>query len=663
MQLEKEINTTEKESNTSINKSGIFRHKTRHERFYSVNGEDKSENSLQTRCVYVAARLRRRVANKYKPIYTNKYMLRILRFVNPIFSRIIIVLIWFALIYSLAIPSTEGHGLAGQESNNSNANRSDQILNSTTIDVSTFNGEYNLTLTVPVNSEHLSVVLQKNNSKLTALRYRLDSLPTNEQGTTGLLSDLSNDPYSVVSLCLLVIFSSTLGFLFRMIRLPSLLGMLLAGIIYTHVIYNSASISPIPKSVSATLRSIALVIILSRGGLGISPSQLRARAFEIFRLATFPCLGEMVVVAVACYLIMGVTKEYWYWAVMAGCTVAAVSPAVVLPLMLHLQEKRYGTKRGIPTMVIAASSFDDVISISLFFVFLTLAYSTSELAFTLIRGPLELLVGLIYGILIGIIGRYIAQGEKQGSVNRNRLMFLLGAALLAIFGSKKILINGSGLGGAGALGVVSSALLCSLSWKEEKKLVEISLKIIWQFAQPILFGIIGYEINFLREGFDGILIAKIITVVVLGLIARSLLAFLSVACTRDFLLREKLFIPIAWLPKATVQAAIGSVALDTATNENEMYYGKIVLYIAVFSILITAPMGAILINLTGKRLVRKDDPEENETGKKSLKSVETGVTEISQSSKDSASPLVAKSLMEGLQNGDVHVQVEHNTAS
>eukprot|EP00800_Vazella_pourtalesii_P004406 TRINITY_DN1486_c0_g3_i1.p1 TRINITY_DN1486_c0_g3~~TRINITY_DN1486_c0_g3_i1.p1 ORF type:complete len:400 (-),score=60.66 TRINITY_DN1486_c0_g3_i1:412-1458(-) len=348
---------------------------------------------------------------------------------------------------------------------------------------------------------------------------------------------------------------------------------------------------------------------------------------------------------------------------MAGCTVAAVSPAVVLPLMLHLQEKRYGTKRGIPTMVIAASSFDDVISISLFFVFLTLAYSTSELAFTLIRGPLELLVGLIYGILIGIIGRYIAQGEKQGSVNRNRLMFLLGAALLAIFGSKKILINGSGLGGAGALGVVSSALLCSLSWKEEKKLVEISLKIIWQFAQPILFGIIGYEINFLREGFDGILIAKIITVVVLGLIARSLLAFLSVACTRDFLLREKLFIPIAWLPKATVQAAIGSVALDTATNENEMYYGKIVLYIAVFSILITAPMGAILINLTGKRLVRKDDPEENETGKKSLKSVETGVTEISQSSKDSASPLVAKSLMEGLQNGDVHVQVEHNTAS
>ena len=193
-------------------------------------------------------------------------------------------------------------------------------------------------------------------------------------------------------------------------------------------------------------------------------------------------------------------------------------------------------------------------------------------------------------------------------------------------------------------------------------MVEVSLKIIWQFAQPILFGIIGYEINFLKEGFDGILIAKIVSVVALGLIARSLLAFLAVVCTRDFLLREKLFIPIAWLPKATVQAAIGSVALDTATNETEIYYSKIVLYIAVFSILITAPMGAILINLTGTRLVRRDDPVENEDSKKSLKSIETGDMEISQTSKGSASPLTAKSLMEGLQNGDVQVQVEHNTA-
>ena len=419
MQLQQEINTTEKESNTSTNKSGIFRHKTKHERFYSVNGDDKSENTLQTRCVYFAASLRSRVADKYRSIYTNKYVLKILKFISPIITRIVIALIWFALIYSLAIPSPGGHGL-GQESNHSNVNKTYQILNSTTINVSTINGEYDLTLIVPASSEHLSVVLQKNNTKLTALNYKLNNLPMNEQGTTGLLSDLSNDPYSVISLCLLVIFSSTLGYLFRLIRLPSLLGMLLAGIIYTHVTYNTISISPIPRSASSTLRSIALVIILSRGGLGISPTKLRARAFEILRLATIPCLGETVIVAVACYLIVGVAKEYWYWAAMAGCTVAAVSPAVVLPLMLHLQEKRYGTKRGIPTMIIAASSFDDVISISLFFVFLTLAYSTSELAITLIRGPLELLAGLVYGILIGIIGKYIARETricKQKQVN------------------------------------------------------------------------------------------------------------------------------------------------------------------------------------------------------------------------------------------------------
>ena len=629
-----------------------------------MNREDaKSKRIYQLRCA--AATWQKSIAKKYEPIRSNKYVQKIVKFVNPIFTRVAIALVWFALVCAIVIPSEEGRGITDRKSNVSDqsVNQTNQILNSTTVNISAISGIYNLTLIVPSNSEHISVVFHKDEKQISSLSYRIDSVRSSDQTSIGLLADISSDPYSIVSLCLLIMFSSLMGYLFRLVWLPPLLGMMLAGIFYTHVTFKWGTLPAIPRSVSSTLRSIALVVILSRGGLGISPSKLRKRALEIFRLATIPCLGETVVVAVACYFIVGISKDYWYWAAMAGCAVAAVSPAVVLPLMLQLQEKGYGIKKGIPTMVIASSSFDDVISISLFFVFLTLAYSTSHLALTILRGPLELCLGLVYGLLVGIVGRYISLGEKQGSVNRNRVMFLLGASLLAIIGSKKIMIYGSSLGGAGALGVVFSALLCSISWKEEKQPVEVSLKIIWQFAQPTLFGVIGYEINFLKEGFDGILIAKVISVILLGLMARSLLAFLSVVCARDLLLREKLFIPIAWLPKATVQAAIGSVALDAATNEDQVYYSNIVLYIAVFSILITAPIGAILINLTGTRLIQRDETFENQEGKRSLKSIETAVTDVSDSSKDSTSPLGVKHMTVALQNGDIQVNAEQDSTS
>ena len=664
MQQPDPINTTEQPSTVSRNGSGFLPRKQKHQKFYSINGEDAEINRIrQLRCA--AARWQKSLAKKYDTIRSNKYILKIVRFVNPIFTRVTIAFIWFALVCAIAIPSGEGHGLTDQKSNVSDQfiNQTNQILNSTTVNISDISGIFNLTLMAPSNSEQISVVFRNNDKQISYLSYRIDNVRSGDKTSNGLLADISFEPYSIVSLCLLIMFSSLMGYLFRLIWLPPLLGMMLAGILYTHVTFQWGTLNAIPRSLSSTLRNIALVVILSRGGLGISPSKLRARAFEIFRLATIPCLGETVVVAIASYLIVGISKDYWYWAAMAGCTVAAVSPAVVLPLMLQLQEKHYGIKKGIPTMVIAASSFDDVISISLFFIFLTLAYSTSDIALTILRGPLELSLGLAYGVLVGIVGRYISLGEKHGSVNRNRVMFLLGASLLVLIGSNKVIVHGASLGGAGALGVVSSALLCSLSWKQEKQPVEVSLEIIWQFAQPTLFGVIGYEINFFKEGFDGILIAKVIIVIILGLTVRCFLAFLSVACARDLLLREKLFIPIAWLPKATVQAAIGSVALDAAKNENQVYYSNIVLYIAVFSILITAPIGAILINLTGTRLIRRDEPFQNQDGKRSLKSIETAVTDVSKSSKDSASPLSVKHMTVALQNGDIQVNEGQDSTS
>ncbi|KAJ7333552.1 Sodium/hydrogen exchanger 9B2 [Desmophyllum pertusum] len=351
----------------------------------------------------------------------------------------------------------------------------------------------------------------------------------------------------------------------------------------------------IDKKWSATLRNMALVVILTRSGLELDPGALRRLKFTVIRLAFSPCIGEAITVAVVGKLLLDMP---WLWGFQLGFVLGAVTPAVVVPQLLTLQHKGFGVEQGIPTLVMAASSFDDVIAISLFGVFLGIAFSEGNLVFSIFRGPIELLMGIVFGSL-----------EDR---SRNRFVILLGCAMLSVFGS-----NVAQFSGAGALGVLVMATVASYGWGDlEKAPVADAMAIVWEFFQPLLFGLIGAEVSI--EYMDSALIGKAFGLLTLAMIIRLFVTFLVVS-GNNLSIKDKLFVAIAWSPKATVQAAIGSVSLDIArergfTGMRQEELGIQILTIAVLSILLTAPVGAVGIAVSGPRLLSQAETRQRDWG-------------------------------------------------
>ncbi|XP_076802176.1 sodium/hydrogen exchanger 9B2-like [Clavelina lepadiformis] len=415
--------------------------------------------------------------------------------------------------------------------------------------------------------------------------------------------------------------------------LPPLLGMLLAGIALRNIpVINVASY--IDTNWSATLRSVALTVILVKAGLELDAGALKKMKGVCLRLSALPCLVEAVTCAVACYLLLGFS---WEWGFILGFVLGAVTPAVIVPSLLILQEKGLGIDQGIPTLVIAASSFDDVLAISGFSVVLGVAFSTvgsteevgltnasvftnistnelmtttssteggdsnaGELALMIFRGPLEMLGGVAAGAIIGIILWYVPNGKQKHSTF-NRTLLVFGVGILSIFGSRI-----AGFPGSGALAAIVAPFVAAFKWNETKVPVSNNMGVLWKIFEPIMFGLIGAEINI--ESMDADIIGLGLAVLFIGLLFRTLTTFAAVL-RAGLTLKEKIFVCFAWLPKATVQAAIGPVALDTAKKLNApeeiQNIAEQILTIAVLSILITAPLGAATIGLSGPVLLRK----------------------------------------------------------
>ncbi|XP_041363760.1 sodium/hydrogen exchanger 9B2-like isoform X2 [Gigantopelta aegis] len=394
------------------------------------------------------------------------------------------------------------------------------------------------------------------------------------------------------------------GYLISFIRLPPLLGMLIVGGLLNNVPHISIA-KDIDHTWSAGARQIALTVILIRAGLGLDPKALRRLSFVVVRLAFSPCLVETVTDGIAAHLLLGFP---WEWGFMLGFVIAAVSPAVVVPSLLGLQERGYGVEKGVPTLVIAAASIDDVLAITGFGVLMGITFSKGNLVWTLFKGPLEAIVGVIYGILMGIVLWYVPHKSSKHLV-LFRSTLLLGLGLLAIFLS--IYLEWSG---AGPLGCLSLAFVAALKWRKEvhpddKNPIENVVGVLWMIFQPLLFGLIGAAVNI--SDIDTNTIALGLATLGIGLGIRMLVSFCALFCS-SLNMRERIFIAIAWLPKATVQAAIGALALDQAMsrnksgmkNDDEIKYGKQVLTIAVLSILITAPIGSTAIAFLGPRLLK-----------------------------------------------------------
>ncbi|XP_006151214.1 sodium/hydrogen exchanger 9B1 isoform X3 [Tupaia chinensis] len=375
-------------------------------------------------------------------------------------------------------------------------------------------------------------------------------------------------------------------------------GMLLAGFIIRNVPFISEHVH-IQSVWSSALRSTALAIILIRAGLGLDPQALRHLKAVCLRLSMGPCLMEACSAALFSRLIM---KLSWQWGFLLGFVVGAVSPAVVVPSMLFLQENGYGVEKGIPTLLIAASSMDDVVAITGFTTCMSLVFSPGGVINNLLSSLRDVLIGLMVGTVLGIILRYFPSGD-QTKLTFKRALLVLSMCLSAVLGSQRI-----GLHASGGLCTLVLTFIAGTTWADEKIGVQRLIAAAWNIFQPLLFGLVGAEVNVssLQSNTIGICVATIS----LSLCVRILTTY-TLMCFAGFSMKEKIFIALSWMPKATVQAVLGPLALETARISAPYLetYSKDVMTVAFLSILITAPNGALLIGILGpKMLTRCYDP-------------------------------------------------------
>ncbi|XP_069702873.1 sodium/hydrogen exchanger 9B2-like isoform X1 [Periplaneta americana] len=399
---------------------------------------------------------------------------------------------------------------------------------------------------------------------------------------------------------LLGVVAHLVGFAVGLTGLPPLLGMMVAGVILRNV--DVVVVTGPYLDVASAIREMALVVILIRAGLELDPIALKRLGGMVLRIAICPAVVEAVCVAAITNILLDLP---WIWGSLLGAVLAAVSPEVVIPLLFTLQTKgNYGKSKGIPTIVIAAASFDDVVAISAFGVLLSIATSTGDITSKIIQCPVGLVIGICCGLGLGLFLRYIPR-QDDNLVTTLRTLLLAAAGLFLVFGSAAV-----GYEGAGPLACIMASFFASNGWApKEKHTVEKNFALLYTIFQPLQFGLIGIEINVnVLEGRTvGLGIASL-----LASLAARIAASIAVAAGGNLNLKEKLFISFAWFPKATVQAALGPVALDIVRKmqlQEFEKYANIVLIVAVLSILITAPVGAILISYLGPRLLEKEKDE------------------------------------------------------
>lgn len=402
--------------------------------------------------------------------------------------------------------------------------------------------------------------------------------------------------------------------------LPPLLGMLCTGLIFRNIPWLGERIGErVNGNASNIIRLAALALILTRAGLSFDLEALRRLATVVLRLAILPCLLEAATVFGLGIWMLDLTP---IWSAMLGFVVSPISPAVVVPGLLALQEQGYGVATGIPTMVVAAAPLDDVLSIAGFGIFLGLAQSQSasnqghELWFDLARAPLEVGLGFIAGFVGAGMLKLTAEKQQGDEKSEGGLIstgLFLGMVVVLAFGFKR-----AGFSGASALSVLVVSVCITRFWSPSAvKATSQKLVLVWNYvAQPLLFGLVGSSVDFssLSPGILGMGAVILLT----GLSVRCAVAFAAVG-GRRLLWQERLFTALAWLPKATVQAAIGGIALDeAAASEQERKMGTDILAIAVLAILSTAPVGAVAISLLGPRLLTLSKGNGQDTEQASL---------------------------------------------
>ncbi len=390
----------------------------------------------------------------------------------------------------------------------------------------------------------------------------------------------------LTSIALILLSGLFFSFIFTKMKLPGLLGMILVGIALGPHAMNLIDTSIL--NISADLRQIALVIILTRAGLSLNLTDLKKIGRPAVLMCFVPALVEMVGTIIFAPMLLGITHLE---AAIMGSVIAAVSPAVVVPRMIKLIDEGYGKDKSIPQLILAGASVDDVFVIVVFTVLIAFA-STGEITGTsFLQIPLSIILGFLLGVIVGLcLVSFFRKVHIRDSV---KVMIILSISFLLLELENRLegIIPVSGL-----LAIMSMGITLNQKYDVLSKRISIKYNKLWLCAEVFLFVLVGIAVDIKYAFAAG---AASVVVVMLALVFRMTGVFLSLVKT-DLNKKERLFCMLSYTPKATVQAAIGTIPLAMGLD-----CGSIVLTVAVISILITAPFGAICIDKLYKSMLKK----------------------------------------------------------
>lgn len=397
----------------------------------------------------------------------------------------------------------------------------------------------------------------------------------------------------LLSLSLIFLVGLLIASIFQAIKLPRIIGMLATGIILGPYVLDW--LAPSILGISSELRQIALIIILIKAGLSLNLSDLKKVGRPAIMMSCVPACFEILGYFLFAPYLLGINKIE---AAVMGAVLSAVSPAVVVPRMVNLIEKKYGTQKSIPQMILAGASCDDIFVLVLFSTFTAMAQGTSANMMDFADIPISITLGILMGITVGFLIYFLFETfftHNHKIRNSTKVIIILGVSFLLISIEKGLEDH---VAVSGLLAVVSMACVMKLknSPKVSGRLSEKFGK-LWIAAEVILFVLVGAAVDIRYTMSAGVAAIGMIFLALAFRAAGVILCMLGTKLTW----KERFFCVIAYMPKATVQAAIGSVPMSLG-----LPCGKIVLSVAVLAIIITAPLGAFGIDYSYKRLLEED---------------------------------------------------------
>lgn len=389
----------------------------------------------------------------------------------------------------------------------------------------------------------------------------------------------------LLNISLILIVGMSMGYICSKLKLPSLIGMLATGIILGPYVLNLLDSSIL--GISADLRKIALIIILTRAGFGLDLSGLKKLGRPAILMCFVPATFELIGMIIIAPKLMGISVLE---AAIMGSVLAAVSPAVVVPRMVKLMDEGYGVKEGIPQLILAGASVDDVYVIVLFSTFTGMIQGENASILNFINIPVSIFLGILIGLLIGYLMAYLFKKVHIRDTSKVLIILSVSFLLVVIEDSLTTSITFSGLIAIMFIGI-------GIQKKREIVAKRLSIKYskLWVAAEIFLFVLVGATVNINYLGKVGI---KALIVILVALMFRMVGVFFSLLGT-SIKPKEKLFTMMAYTPKATVQAAIGGIPLALG-----LACGDTVLTVAVLAIVLTAPLGAFAIDSTYKKLLK-----------------------------------------------------------